>query len=169
MFGIKLKVKPMQKSNTTDISKSWVKKIFQKARGYQRVENIAFQGLLHARAANVLLFPYPHCKIDHEEIKVTKLTARLYNNFLVVDGRCLIKSFFTSNDDLLRLEQMEADFLTTLELPGLLSNMRIDFGAINPDYFFVPLALDITQTTFQNEVVLEIPYIIIKHKTAEAR
>jgi hypothetical protein len=144
-------------------SDSWIKKLFQQPfKEQNRVETIVFQGFLHSRTDNILLFRYPQCRIDHEEIKITKLNARLYSNFLVVDGKFLIKSYFIAEDDLLRLEQMEAVFLTTLELPGLLQEMRIDFGEIKTDYFFTPLINDLAQTTFHNEVVLEIPYFITK-------
>jgi hypothetical protein len=153
----------MNTAKNLDKPHSWWKKWFHNPfPPKSRVKTIVFQGLLHARTVNTLLFPYSDCRIDHEELQITKLNARLYRNFLIVDGQFLIKSFFLAQDDLLRLEHMVSDFLTTQELPGLLPEMKIEFGEITTDYYYTPSAKATDQTAFHNEVVIEIPYFIIQ-------
>jgi hypothetical protein len=153
----------MKKSKGQPRVKSWFQSLLRPFCEYFKREAIAFRGMFHSRTTNILLFPYPDCRIDHLEIQVNKLHARLYQNFLVVDGQFSLKAYFLTTDDLIRLEQMLGDFLTTQELPGLLPKMQIEFGEIKTDYFFTPLTKEVGQTTFQNEVVMEIPYIITEN------
>ncbi len=143
----------------------WLSRLFPKANQKRREDQIAFESVVHARNDQILLLSHPNCRIDHEVIKVNKLNARIYRNFLVVDGQLLLKCYFLAYDDLLRLETMAATFLVTIELWGLEPEMRIEFGEIQSDYCFSLLAKDLEQTSYQNEVVLEIPYTVYRRQT----
>lgn len=152
-------------NSTAHRTTRWIARLFPKQNQKRREDQVTFEGVFHARNDQILLFPHPNCRIDHEVIKVNKLNARIYRNFLVVDGQLLIKCYFLAYDDLLRMETMATTFLTTLELWGLESGMRIEFGEIQSDYCFSLLAKELEQTSYHNEIVLEIPYTVYRRQT----
>ena len=154
-------------SNWASALKKFYSRIYSKK--LLREDQVICEALLHIRTEQTLLFPYPDCRLDHEEIKINRINARIYQNFLVVDGQMMIKTYFQSHDDLLRQEIMLTNFLTTLELPGLEMQMKIEFGEIKNDYFFITKTKEKNETSFFNEVVLEVPYTIIKRQTISCK
>lgn len=149
--------------NIIEQCKAWWK-ILDWSNCKNRIDKIIYHGIVHARADQILLFPYRDCCLDHEEIKINKINTRLYNNFLVMDGEFMIKAFFMTHD-MMRVQTMVGTFLTTADLPGLAPEMKIEINAMKTDSYFAFLERLDTQTSYRNEVVVEIEYLILSKKS----